>query len=145
MNDPNWNAKAFEHLTARLRSMGAEARLPHGGEGPDAYVASLMGWMLDVTQASQNAKAQAYWNTPVGNPGAPRDRNVLIDRDAAKLIRGERLVEGTEFHDSEFHPKIETPKTHVIEASGRSYKIEAAIVDGKSVKPGEPMPPKDET
>jgi hypothetical protein len=127
MNDPNWSTRSFEPLVERLEAMGAQARLPGAGENVDAYLAEVFGWMLDVLQPSQNAKAKQYWNSRVIPPRAQAtDPSVLLDRDAAKLIRGEQT---------------ETPKAHVTEESGRSYKIEGAVVDGKVIKPGEPMPP----
>lgn len=48
MNDPNWNARAFVDLVARLKSLGVDARLPLPGEGPDVYTATLMGYVLDA-------------------------------------------------------------------------------------------------
>jgi hypothetical protein len=66
MNDPNWDGRAFDVLVDRLRKMGATASTPLPGDTPDVYVARLLGWVLDVTQASEKAKAAAYWqkNSP---------------------------------------------------------------------------------
>lgn len=36
---------------------------------------------------------------------------------------------------------IQTPRAHVVEQSGRSFRIEGAVQDGKIFKPGEALPP----
>lgn len=56
-----WTPKAFEPLVDRLKRLGADARVPNVGEDTDAYLANLMGWMLDVTQPNEKARATAYW------------------------------------------------------------------------------------
>ena len=124
MNDANYNKRAFTEIVARLQGLGAPARLPLPGEGPDVYLAQLLEWMLDVSEHTRQAKAMAYYRGAKVKGMMATDH--LIDHDAEKLQRGERL---------------ETPKAHVTEKSGRSYRIECAVVDGKVIKPGEPLPP----
>lgn len=122
-----WTPKAFEPLIERLSAMGAPARLPKLGEDTDLYVAQVLGWMLDVSQPNKNALAKSYWNRGQ-KMGAATDPAVMIDHEAEKLQRGE-------------HIRIDTPKSHITEQSGRSYRIEGAVQDGKVYRPGEPLPP----
>jgi hypothetical protein len=130
LNDPNWNAKSFFPIVERLRNMGADAELPGASESPDAYTARLLGWMLDVSQPSKKALAQNYWRGS-GKPGAPTNPAVLIDHEMAGISI-----------TSESNSQIRvTPKSHITEESGRSYRIEGAVQDGKVYKPGEPLPP----
>lgn len=108
MNDPNWSDRAFLPLVARLRALGVQAIPPHSGQSPDAYVAQLMGYILDA----QGKAIDPAFVDPMFQP--------------ARALPSEI---------------IETPRAHVVEKSGRSFRIEGAIQDGEFYRPGQPLPP----
>lgn len=113
-----WTPRTFEPIVERLRLHGANARLPNTGEDLDTYFALVFGWMLDVLAPNEKAKSAAYWRM----------------KDPAFRDEPPLAVEAT----------VETPKRHITEQSGRSFRIEGAVQDGKVYKPGEPLPPRDE-
>ena len=124
-------------LTDQLRRLITEGRLAPGQRLPSSR---LLAQSLGLSRPE---------------PGSPRDRNVMIDHAAEKLAKGERLLadpndpnflgenRNNPGHERYTGKRIDTPKAHVTEESGRSYKIEGAVVDGEIIKPGEPMPPKE--
>lgn len=74
MNDPNWRAAAFTDLVQRFRDLGINAEPPAPGESPDAYVARLFLWTLEVIK---------------GQPRYPvTDVSVLTDRAGYRLHQG---------------------------------------------------------